>query len=174
MTLSVRFAPLASALTLSLSWPVSAAPNDGLMTMEQVLKEAHDSVEYIGNEALQRRIRANPKLILLDVRTREEYDAGHLKGATWIDRGLFEYTLARSVRDPGAEIVVYCKKGNRSGMAVKALKHLGYQNVKAHAGFDAWVKAGLPFHNFLGEAKMIQLRELNASSFPVNFSLDKD
>ena len=76
--------------------------------------------------------------------------------ARWVERGVLEFTLARALRDPDAEIVVYCKKGNRSGLCVRALKRIGYRNVKAHVGFDTWVQAGLPFYNFLGEARMTE------------------
>jgi phage shock protein E len=170
MKLSLRLArclPFLLALMTSPCWA------GGLLTIEQVVKDAHDGVEYMSNDELVRRINANPKLILLDVRTKEEYDAGHLKGATWVKRGVAEFVLARTLRDPGAEIVVYCKGGNRSGLVVKALKRVGYKNVKAHAGFDKWAEAGLSFYNYLGEVKMVKLREINAATNPVDYYSDK-
>lgn len=102
-----------------------------------------------------------------------EPEIGHLKGATWIERGVVDFTLARMLRDPDAEIIVYCKVGNRSGLAAKALKRIGYRDVKSHVGFDKWVEAGLPFHNFLGEAKMVKLRPINSATNPVDFYADK-
>lgn len=144
-----------------------------LMTIEQVIKEAREGVEFIGNDELIKRINANPKLILLDVRTKEEYDAGHLKGATWLERGVAEFTLARTIRDPNAEIIVYCLKGNRSALVVKTLKKMGYKNVKTHIGLEDWVKANLPIYNFLGEVKIVELRKLNAATNPVEFYIDK-
>jgi len=53
------------------------------------------------------------------------------------------------------------------------LKQHGYQNVKSHIGFNFWVEAGLPFHNFLGEAKMSKLRPINSASIPIEFYADK-
>jgi rhodanese-related sulfurtransferase len=144
-----------------------------LMTIEEVVQNSHTGVEYVNNDYLIKRIDANPKLILLDVRTKDEYDAGHLKGATWLERGIAEFTLARTLRDPDAEIIVYCKKGNRSGLVVKALKQIGYRNVKAHEGFDAWVEAGYSFFNYLGEAKIVKLRPLNAASVAVDYYASK-
>ncbi len=159
--------PLLLALAPRPGW---AAP---LMTIEEVIKDARRGVEFLGNEQLTKRIQANPKLVLLDVRTKDEYDAGHLKGATWIERGVVEFTLARTLRDPAAEIVVYCKKGNRSALVVKALQRVGYKNVKSHVGFDAWVEAGLSFHNFLGEARMLKLRPINSATNPVEYHSEK-
>jgi rhodanese-related sulfurtransferase len=143
------------------------------MTIEEVIKDSHAGVQYIGNDELRKRILDNPRLILIDVRTKEEYDAGHLKGATWIERGVADYTLARTLRDANAEIVVYCKKGNRSGLVVKALRRMGYKNVKAHLGFDSWVQAGLSFYNYLGEARMIKLRDINSATNPVEYYSEK-
>ncbi len=172
---------IASALVLVLAQPTLAAPaagsssspEPGLMTIEQLIADCHDGLEFMSNGELQARIQANDDLILIDVRTKEEYDAGHLKGATWIERGILEFTFARTIRDAQAEIVIYCKKGNRSGLAVKSLRQLGYQNVKAHVGFDAWVEAGLSFYNYLGEARMVHLREMNAASYPVEYHAAK-
>lgn len=174
---------IASALVLVLFQPTlancaagsssSPEPTDGIMTIEQLIADCREGLEFMSNSELQERIQANDNLILIDVRTKEEYDAGHLKGATWIERGILEFTLARTIRDPQTEIVIYCKKGNRSGLAVKELRRLGYQNVKAHVGFDAWVEAGLSFYNYLGEAKMVHLREMNAASYPVEYHADK-
>jgi len=144
-----------------------------LLTIEQLIKVSREGVEFISNDELIQRINANPKLILIDVRGADEYAAGHLKGATWIDRGVVEFTLARTLRDPYAEIIVYCLKGNRSALVVKALKRMGYKNVKSHVGMEYWVNAGLPVYNFLGEVKIVKLRQLNAATNPVEFYLDK-
>ncbi|GEM_PF-564086 len=147
--------------------------DQSLMTIAQLIKDAREGVEFIGNEELIKRINANPKLVLLDVRTKEEYDAGHLKGATWVDRGIAEFTLARTLRDSNAEIIVYCQKGNRSALVVKTLKRMGYQNVKSHVGLEEWMKADLPIYNFLGEVKMVKPRELNAAINPIDYYMDK-
>jgi rhodanese-related sulfurtransferase len=142
-------------------------------TIEEVIRDAREDVETIDNEQLSKRIVANPKLVLIDVRTKQEFDAGHLKGATWIERGVLEFTLARTLRDPDAEIILYCGKSNRSALAAKALKRMGYRNVRSHLGFEAWVEAGLPFHNFLGEARMIKLAKINAATTPIDLYQDK-
>ncbi len=144
-----------------------------LMSIQQLIKDAREGVDFISNEELIQRINDNPKLILIDVRGKDEYDAGHLKGTTWLDRGVVEFTLARTLRDPNAEIVVYCLKGNRSALVVKTLKRMGYKNVKSHIGLEYWINAGLPIYNFLGEIKNMKLRELNAATNPVEFYLDK-
>jgi len=147
--------------------------SEALMTIVQLIKDAREGIDFISNEELIQRINANPKLILIDVRGKDEFDAGHLKGATWLDRGVAEFTLARLLRDPNAEIIVYCLKRNRSALVAKNLKRIGYQNVKTHIGLEEWVKDGHSIYNFLGEIKVVKLREINAATNPVDFYMEK-
>jgi Rhodanese-related sulfurtransferase len=144
-----------------------------LMTITEVVEDARDGVDIIDNNELIERINANPELVLLDVRNKEEYDAGHLKGATWLERGVVEFTLARTLRKPEAEIIVYCVKKNRSSLVVKALKRMGYKNVKSHVGIEGWIAEGHSLYNYLGEIQVIKLREVNAATKPIEYYLDK-
>lgn len=144
-----------------------------LMTIEQIIKDARANVKFIDNNELIARINANPRLVLIDVRTKEEYDAAHMKGATWLERGVAEFTLSRTLRDPDAEIVVYCMKGNRSALVAKKLEQMGYHNVKSHVGLESWIADGYSLHNYLGEIKIVSLRKLNAATNPVEYYLDK-
>lgn len=144
-----------------------------VMTIEQVIADAREGISFISNEELKNRINSNPKLILLDVRTKEEYDAGHLKGATWLERGVAEFTMVRKLRDPNAEIIVYCLKRNRSALVAKTLKRIGYKNVKSHIGLEEWLKEGNSVYNFLGEVKVVKLREINAATNTIDFYMEK-
>jgi rhodanese-related sulfurtransferase len=70
----------------------------------------------------------NPYLI--DVRTKEEYDSGHLDGAINIPYEQVVETLGDTYTvHEDTPIVVYCRSGNRSGQAFTALKNAGYKNV---------------------------------------------
>ena len=141
-------------------------------TNQEIIEASREGVDFIGNNELIERINANPKLILLDVRNKEEYDAGHLKGAAWVERGLVEFTLSRTLREPDAEIIVYCQSGNRSALVVKTLKQMGYKNVKSHIGLVEWIKEGYSIYNYLGEIKVVNL-SISGTANPVNYYLDK-
>ncbi len=83
--------------------------------------------------------------VLVDVRERDEWDAGHLPGAVHVPRSFIESRIASVVPDPGAPVILYCASGNRSAFAAKTLEELGYTNVSSLAGgFSAWQDAGLP------------------------------
>jgi rhodanese-related sulfurtransferase len=154
---------------------VEASDKGALKTIEVLVREAQEGVNFISVDRLKERTKENKKLVLLDVRTQREYDAGHIKGSAWLERGIAEFVQARTLPIQDAEIVVYCKKGNRTGLVVKALKAAGYTNVAGlDGGFDEWVRQGATVHNFLGEFKMIKPRKIDASSFGVDFYQEKD
>ncbi len=76
--------------------------------------------------------------IILDVRTQEEYDAGHIPGAILIPD--YEITAQAETTLPDKEqlILVYCRSGRRSLNAAEALAALGYTNVKEFGGILNW------------------------------------
>ena len=83
---------------------------------------------------------------LLDVRTKEEWDEGHLKGAKWVplaEEGFVD--KAKAVLDPKKPVVVYCRSGGRSAKATKLLRDAGFTTVHDMAGgIVAWEKEGKP------------------------------
>jgi len=78
-------------------------------------------------------------VIVLDVRTPEEYEKGHIEGATLINfySDDFEQKINELPKDK--EYVVYCHSGNRSGQAVQKMEAAGF--TKAHnmtGGWSSW------------------------------------
>lgn len=67
--------------------------------------------------------------VVIDVRTADEYAAGHLDGAQLLDLNAGEFERAIPSLDPEVEYFVYCRSGNRSGQAVELLKQAGFENV---------------------------------------------
>ena len=76
--------------------------------------------------------------IILDVRTREEYDQGHIPGAVLIPNTEIEAKAADLLPDKGQLILVYCRSGRRSQLAAEALVELGYTNIKEFGGILDW------------------------------------
>lgn len=84
-------------------------------------------------------------LTLIDVRMPQELGGGTIPGSEHIPLDNILDTVPKSIPDPQAPVVVFCKSGMRGGMAQGALRKLGYTNVSnIVGGFDAWQKAGLP------------------------------
>ena len=76
--------------------------------------------------------------IIIDARTQEEYDQGHIPGAIMIP----EYEIAdraeKELPDKNQLILVYCRSGRRSKIAAEELVKLGYTNVKEFGGIIDW------------------------------------
>ena len=79
-------------------------------------------------EEAKARMEANPDLILLDVRTQEEYDDGHIPGAVCLPSDMIEEGMPFSF-DKDAEILLYCHSDKRSAEAASRLRARGYTNV---------------------------------------------
>lgn len=83
---------------------------------------------------------------LLDIRTIDEFNAGHIKGAKEID---YYQTQAFSdyldTLDKSKKYLIYCHTGNRSGLALDIFRQKGFTNVSdLQGGYAAWTVAGLP------------------------------
>ena len=86
---------------------------------------------------------AEPGVTILDVRTPEEYAAGHLVGAVNVDVSSTDFAELVSALDPAGDYAVYCRSGNRSRAAIEAMTGLGYANtVGLEGGITAWTEAG--------------------------------
>ena len=76
--------------------------------------------------------------IILDVRTQEEYDQGHIPGAILISHEKIAEKAEEMLTDKNQLILVYCRSGRRSKIAAEALVELGYTNIKEFGGIIDW------------------------------------
>ena len=76
--------------------------------------------------------------IILDVRTEEEFAAGHIEGAVLIPDYEIGEKAESVLKDKGQLILVYCRSGRRSKNAASKLATLGYTNVKEFGGIIDW------------------------------------
>ena len=77
--------------------------------------------------------------IILDVRTQEEYDEGHIPGAIVISHEEIAEKAEAVLTDKNQLILVYCRSGRRSKIASEALVELGYTNIKEFGGIIDWL-----------------------------------
>ena len=76
--------------------------------------------------------------IILDVRTQEEYDQGHIPDAIVISHEEIAEKAEEVLTDKDQLILVYCRSGRRSKIAAEALVELGYTNIKEFGGIIDW------------------------------------
>ncbi len=77
-------------------------------------------------------------VIILDVRTQEEYDSGHIENAVLLPVTEIADKAEEILPDKDAKILIYCRSGNRSATASKDLIRMGYTNVYDFGGINSW------------------------------------
>ena len=123
----------ASFLFLSFSGcAASASPAE--QTPSPKLAEYHK----ISASDAKARLDSGDELILLDVRTKEEFDTGHIAGAVLLPNETIVDTPPEVLPDLDAEILIYCRSGNRSAQATNKLVAMGYTNVYDFGGIIDW------------------------------------
>ncbi len=99
----------------------------------------------IGAAELMSRIEAETAPTILDVRTPEEFAAGHVPGAINIPYTELEKRYSEMELEGSDELVVYCQSGRRAAIAEAALSELGFTNVRDLEGhIAAWKEAERP------------------------------
>ncbi len=91
---------------------------------------------------------------LVDVREDREWDAGRMKGARHLGRGVLERDVEQAIPDKDREIVLYCGGGFRSALAADNLQKMGYRNVRSLAGgWRRWNELGGPIERSASASK---------------------
>ena len=83
------------------------------------------------------------KGVWIDVRSAEEFNAGHLQDAVNIPHDKIVEGVKAISSDKDAPINLYCRSGRRAEAALTELKNAGYTNVTNHGGYEDLVKKGL-------------------------------
>lgn len=90
-------------------------------------------------------LEAEPDRKVIDVRTPEEFAAGHLEGAVLVDYNAPDFAARIAEFDRDEPYVIYCRSGNRSAGARDVMEELGFTDVvDVEGGIVAWTDADLP------------------------------
>jgi phage shock protein E len=103
---------------------------------------AHATVQNLDPQAFADRA-STPGVVILDVRTPEEFAAGHLPGAINVDVEAPDFTDQVATLDKTATYAVYCRSGNRSAVAMDEMSREGFTDLAdLSGGITAWAQAG--------------------------------
>ncbi len=128
----------------------------GVKSSDSIKAEARAQAQKITVKQIKIMETTGEKFILIDIRTEDEYDAAHIEGSVWIPRGQLEFKIQKLTENPKAKLVLACRTGSRSALAMLSLKEIGYQNAfSLEGGFVAWVEAGYSVFNRHGELKVV-------------------
>ncbi len=110
-----------------------------------MVNEARPRVKEISlSEALEK-LSDTPGAVLLDVREDYEWNAGHVKKATHLGRGVLERDIEKRFPDKATPLLMYCGGGFRSVLAADSARKMGYSNVfSIEGGYKAMQDSGWP------------------------------
>lgn len=112
----------------------------------KIVEEVKPRVREVTIDETKRRMEHGA--LLIDVREDREWDAGHVRGAEHIGKGVIERDIEKAVPDRNAEVILYCGGGFRSALAADSLQRMGYGNVFSMAGgWRGWLEKGEPVEN---------------------------
>jgi rhodanese-related sulfurtransferase len=111
----------------------------------QVVNEVRPRIREVTLEDARRRLEANAKAVLIDVREDNEWAAGHPLQAIHLGKGILERDIEVTIPDLDTECILYCGGGYRSALAAEVIQRMGYKNVASLiGGYKAMVAAGWP------------------------------
>ena len=125
------FAAFAASLALLAGCVLSKAKKD---TEDMTGKAAYHKLS--AEEAYE--MMASQEVVVVDVRTREEYDGGHIENAVLVPNESIGSEMPEALPDKEATLLVYCRSGRRSKDAAQKLLELGYQSVYDFGGVIDW------------------------------------
>ena len=116
----------------------------GGKTVAQLLAEAAAKVPFMSLAELHGRIGGNSgDLVVLDLREKDAFEAGHIPGARHLPRGQLELRVNSELPDPTVRILACCEFGKISTLAAATLRELGFARAVAlDGGLQAWREAG--------------------------------
>lgn len=114
-----------------------------LLLLATSLAGAGDTV-VIGADSVQERLAAqDPTLVMLDVRTADEYAAGHVPGARLLPYDEIEARVGELEEARDKDVVVYCRSGRRAEIALESLRAAGFTRLFHLEGdWLGWTAAG--------------------------------
>ena len=119
------------AIIIVAAWAVNTHRNKGFRTVS-----SDEFAQIIGDTATVQ---------LVDVRTKQEYEEGHIANALLVDVYSYKFeeqaTAKLSKEKP---VAVYCRSGRRSASAAQKLVKLGYEVINLDGGILAWQRAKMP------------------------------
>lgn len=97
--------------------------------LKRIFRKIYRAKDGIYQDEIMDIVRNNKNVILLDVRSKQEYNEGHFKSAINIPVYELEYRAEDEIKDKECIIIAYCSAGVRSRKAIKILRKYGYKNL---------------------------------------------
>lgn len=120
---------LITALALTVFTTAMHAADPKIVTVEEAAKA----------------LKANTNIVVIDVRTPDEFQAGHIHGATNINVQDKDFAKKIEALDKSKTYIIHCAAGGRSARACEKIKPMGFTNMMhMNQGFNGWKEKGEP------------------------------
>src|SRR5690606_29130286 len=111
----------------------------------QSQNSATDNFQHVVATEAKTLIANDKEMVILDVRTPEEFDSGHVAGAVNGDFYASDFAHELENQETANTYLIYCASGNRSGKTATLLQDKGFKKIiNSDAGFNELKKAGIP------------------------------
>ncbi len=143
------FVDMMNSLNLTMPTHITEALRtniSGGKSVAQMLSEAAAAVPFMSQQELLAHLNGSDRdLIILDVREKDAYLAGHIAGAKHLPRGQLELRVNQELPDPTRRILTCCELGQISTLAAATLREMGFPRAVAmDGGMKAWRESGYP------------------------------
>lgn len=101
-------------------------------------EENKRAIQHVSMYEITTIMQESTDYIIVDVRTVEEYNEGHIPNAICIPNETIDETVTGQLPNKDQLILIYCRSGNRSQQAANKLHHLGYTNLVEFGGIIEW------------------------------------
>lgn len=115
-----------------------------LLLLITAVAMAADNAKHVDAEGAAKLI-AEGKVVVVDVRTREEFSEGHLKSAINVDVLEPDFEARLGKLDKTKPVLVHCQAGGRSTRSLPVFEKLGFKEIyHLDGGYGGWVESGKP------------------------------
>ncbi|NLB89618.1 MAG: rhodanese-like domain-containing protein [Clostridiales bacterium] len=115
-----------------------SSSSQGIEEKQKVETEKKPDYRQIGAQEAKEIMENEKDYVIVDVRTKQEYDSGHIPGAILLPNEEIATKEISLLPDKDQLILVYCRSGNRSKQASSKLVALGYTNIVEFGGINSW------------------------------------
>lgn len=119
-------------VVIGIFWKNRNSKEDNKITVKDA------NIQYVSMNDIEKIMNENENYIILDVRTIEEYNDGHIPNAICIPNETIDENVVNKLPNKEQLILIYCRSGNRSKQATIKLKDLGYLNLIEFGGIIDW------------------------------------
>jgi len=126
-----------------------------MLTKLEIVQPFIDKAIHLNPFKFNDYIKENPDTVIIDLRSNDDFRAGHIRNAVNIERGFIETSITERYPNPNTKFVFYCIGGGISAMAQLTVKEYGYKTVfDISGGIKNYVNKGFTIFNTLGEIKI--------------------